>query len=230
MLGICFNLYFLCCVLSFCICHLPKYSESFPCPYLSWGRPTAMDTASLSNKQTKEKNRQSYLYPGGRPWAAYPFPTRLLPIEYFPLPPRNISRCHQGIFPTATTEYFPLLPRNISHCHQEKLYIFVTEPGFLPISYSPDLASICYLGCKWMNSFIWKGTSHTSYIQCSVEQSRGSSVGNRGHWNQFEATRPCLGFCALCILSLYSVFFLICGICFKENRPDHLSFYSIENV
>ena len=102
----------------------------------------------IAFKQTKEKNRQSYLYPGGRPWAAYPFPTRLLPIEYFPLPPRNISRCHQGIFPTATTEYFPLLPRNISHCHQEKLYIFVTEPGFLPISYSPDLASICYLGCK----------------------------------------------------------------------------------
>ena len=57
-----------------------------------------------------------------------------------------------------------------------------------------------------MNSFIWKGTSHTSYLQCSVVQSRGSRVGNRGHWNQFEATRPCLGFCALCILSLYSVF------------------------
>ena len=57
----------------------------------------------IAFKQTKEKNRQSYLYPGGRPRAAYPFPTRLLPIEYFPLPLRNIS----------------LPPRKIVHfCHR----------------------------------------------------------------------------------------------------------------
>ena len=71
----------------------------------------------IAFKQTKEKNRQSYLYPGGRPWAAYPFPTRLLQIEYFPLPPRNFFHCHQGIFPAATKEYFLLPPPNIFHCY-----------------------------------------------------------------------------------------------------------------
>ena len=203
MLGICFILYFLCCVLLFCICHLPKYSESFPCPYLSWGRPTAMDTASLSNKQTKEKNRQSYLYPGGRPRAAYPFPTRLLPIEYFPLPLRNIS----------------LPPRKIVHfCHRAGVssHFIFPWPGLHLLPWV-QMTEFFYLE-RYITYIIFT-------VQCGTEQRiKGwKSRPLESIWGHQAMSR------ILCIVYLISVF-CICGIRFKENRPDHLSFYSIENV
>ena len=133
MLGICFNLYFLCCVLLFCICHLPKYSESFPCPYLSWGRPTAMDTASLSNKQTKQTNKLkrktdslTYILGEGQGQRIH------FPQDYCR---SNISHCHQGIFPAATKEYFPLPPPNISHCYHG-IFPAVTKENCIFLSQS----------------------------------------------------------------------------------------------
>ena len=89
--------YVACCFFVFAICQ--NTPNPFPAPTYPGGGPLPWTPHRFQTNRLKRKTDN----PGGRPWAAYPFPTRLLPIEYFPLPLRNIS----------------LPPRKIVHfCHR----------------------------------------------------------------------------------------------------------------